>query len=203
VSERERYIRNLEGLLPFALGHRARVVAEVREHLREGGDEALARFGPVDELAAELRPELRTRALASASWLVPILVVGFVVPFYLIPENALPPAPWDAVPSYLAWKHDAALAAFAVALSAAAVAVVVGRVFASWALPPLWLSVAALVSAAAFASVMDVQWIEEVPGTSAALVYGALLPLRLVFVLAAASVVVAALRDGGHELASD
>jgi hypothetical protein len=54
MSGRERYVRELERRLPFALGHRARVVAEVREHLRDGGDEALVRFGSVDELAREL-----------------------------------------------------------------------------------------------------------------------------------------------------
>jgi hypothetical protein len=203
VSGRDRYVRDLERHLPFALGHRARVVAEVREHLREGGDEALARFGTVEELAAELRPELRVRAMATASWLVPILAVAFVVPFYVIPENALPPAPWDAVPGYLAWKQDAALVAFAVAVGAAALAALVGRISPRWAVAPLWLCVLALVAAATFAMVMDVQWIEEVPGTSAALVYGALLPLRLALVALAAAILVGALRDGGRELATD
>ena len=203
MTERERYVRELERRLPFALGHRARVVAEVREHLREGGDEALARFGSAEELAAELRPELRSRALATASWLVPLLVVVFVVPFYVIPENAFPPAPWDAVPAYLAWKQDAALVAFAVALCAGVAAALVGRVSPRWALSPLWLCLAALVAATTFAMVMDVQWIEEVPGTSAAVVYGALLPLRVVVVALAAAVVVGALRDGGPKLAAD
>jgi hypothetical protein len=203
VTPRERYVRELERRLPFALGHRARVVSEVREHLREGGEEALERFGSVDELAAELRPELRARAAATASWLVPTLAAAFVVPFYVIPENAFPPAPWDAMPGYLAWKQDAALVAFAVAVVAAAVAAVVGRVVPLWALVPLSLCLAALVAAAAFAMVMDVQWIEEVPGTSAALVYGGLLPLRAGVVAGAALVLAGALRDGRHELAPD
>jgi hypothetical protein len=203
VSNRERYLRELERRLPFALGHRERVLAEVREHLREGGDEALARFGPVDELARELRPELRARAVATASWLLPLLVAVFVIPFYVIPENAFPPAPWDAVPGYLAWKQDAALVAFAVALGAAAVGAVLGRLSARWALPVLWLSVAALLAAATLAMVMDAQWIVEVPGTSATLVYGALLPLRAAVVALALAVVAGALRDGGGELAAD
>jgi uncharacterized membrane protein YjjB (DUF3815 family) len=203
VTAREQYVRELQRRLPFALGHRVRVVAEVREHLREGGEEALARFGSVDELAAELRPELRLRALATASWLVPVLVVVFVVPFYVIPENAFPPAPWDAVPGYLAWKHDAALVAFAVSVGAAAAAALIGRISPRWALAPLWLAVAALVAAAGFAMVMDVQWIDEVPGTSAALVYGGLLPLCAAVVALAVVVVVAALRDGRRELAAD
>ena len=203
MSERDRYVRDLEARLPFALGHRARVLAEVREHLREGGQEALARFGPVDELAAELRPELRARAVGTASWLVPLLVVVFVVPFYVIPENAFPPAPWDAVPAYLAWKLDAGLIAFAVAVGAAAAAAVVGRLAPRWAVPPLCISVAALVAATTFAMVVDVQWIEEVPGTSPALVYGVLLPLRAAVVGLAAAVMAGALRDGRSELAAD
>jgi hypothetical protein len=203
VNARERFVRDLERRLPFALGHRARVVAEVREHLREGGDEALARFGSAAELAAELRPELRARAVATASWLVPIVVAAFVFPFYVIPENAFPPAPWDTIPGYLAWKHDAALVAFAVAVAAAVTAALAGRLSPAWALPPLWLAFAALVAAASFAMVMDAQWIEEVPGTSPALVYGVLLPLRLAVVAVAAAILVGALRDGRHELTAD
>jgi hypothetical protein len=203
VSCREAYLRELERRLPFALGHRPRVLAEVREHLREGGDEALARFGSAAELAAELRPELRARAVATASWLVPILVVAFVVPFYVIPENAFPAAPWDAVPGYLAWKQDAALVAFAVAVGGAATAAVLGRLAPRWALPPLSLSVGALVAATAFAMIMDAQWIEAVPGTSPALVYGALLPLRGAVVVLATAILVGALRDGRSEFASD
>jgi hypothetical protein len=202
VSARERYVDELERRLPFALGHRARAVNEVREHLREGGEEALARFGPVDELAAELRPELRARAVVTVSWLVPLLTAAFVVPFYLVPENAFPPAPWDSMPGYLAWKHDAALMAFVAALAAAAAAAVAARISWSWAIVPLCLAVAALAVAATLASVLDVQWIEAVPGTPATVVY-ALVPARVAFVAAATALLVAALRDGGRELAAD
>jgi hypothetical protein len=203
VNGREQYVRELERRLPFALGHRARALAEVSEHLREGGDEALARFGSADELARELRPELRARAVATASWLLPLLVVVFVIPFYVIPENAFPPAPWAAVPAYLAWKRDAALVAFVVAVGAAVAGMVIARLSPRWALPVLWLSVAALFAAATFAMVLDAQWIDEVPGTSAALVFGALLPLRAAVVALALALLVAALRDGGSELAAD
>jgi hypothetical protein len=204
LTPRERYVRELERRLPFALGLRGRAVAEVREHLRDGGDEALARFGPVDELAAELAHELRVAASARATWLVPALVAAFVFPFYLVPENAFPPAPWVSVPDYLAWKQDAALAAFVLAVGAAFTAAVVGRLWPRVALVPLALAVAALAVAATFASVMDVQWIDAVPGTSPWLVYGLLVPARLVFVLAAAGLFLGAgLRDGGHELATD
>ena len=45
---------------------------------------------PVDELAAQLAPELRRRAAARASVLAPLLVVLFLVPFYVVPENSAP-----------------------------------------------------------------------------------------------------------------
>jgi hypothetical protein len=199
----ERYVRELERRLPFALGHRARVLAEVREHLRDGGDEALARFGSVDELARELRPELRARAVATASWLLPLLAVAFLIPLYVIPENAFPPAPWAAVPGYLAWKDDAALVAFAVAVGAAVTGMVIARLSPRRSLPVLGLSVAALLASATFATVLDAQWIDEVPGTSAALVYGALLPLRVAVVALALALLMGALHDGGRELAAD
>jgi hypothetical protein len=203
VNVQDRYVREVELQLPFALGHRRRVLAEIREHLRDGGDEATARFGSVDELARELRPELRVRAVATASWLLPVLVAVFVVPFYVIPENAFPPPTWAAVPAYLAWKREAALVAFAVGIGAALAAAVVGRVSARFTVPLLWLAVSALFAAATFASILDAQWIDEVPGTSAALVYGGLLPLRAGVVAVAVGLVVAALRDGRRELAAD
>jgi hypothetical protein len=203
VNAREQYVRELELRLPFALGHRRRVLAEVREHLRDGGDGAVMRFGSVDELARELRPELRARAVGTASWLLPILVAVFVVPFYAIPENAFPPPQWATVPAYLAWKHDAALVAFVVAVAAVLAAALVARLSPRWAVPLLWLTLAALVTAATFASVLDAQWIDEVPGTSAALVFGLLLPLRAAVVVLAFVLLVAALRDRGRELATD
>jgi hypothetical protein len=45
-------------------------------------------------------------------WLVPAIVAGLLGPSYVVPENTLPPAPWTVKPDYLAWKQDAALAAF-------------------------------------------------------------------------------------------
>jgi hypothetical protein len=203
VNAHERYVGELELRLPFALGHRRRVLSEVREHLWDGGDGAVARFGSVDELARELRPELRARAVATVSWLVPVLVAFFVVPFYLVPENAFPPPQWVTVPAYLAWKQDAALVAFAVAVGAALAAAAVARLSPRRAVPLLWLTLAALAAAATFASVLDAQWIGEVPGTSAAFVFGLLLPLRAAVVALALVLLVAALRDRGRELAAD
>ena len=74
MIDRDAYVVELRRRLPFALGHRARVLAEVREHLRESGKDALARFGPPGALAVELLPEFRARAVATASSLMPLLI---------------------------------------------------------------------------------------------------------------------------------
>jgi hypothetical protein len=55
-------------------------------------------------------------------------------------------------------------------------------------------AVVALVVSAAVSSVMDAQWIDEVPGTSAAVVYGAMLPLKALLVAAAGATVALPLR---------
>jgi len=171
VTARERYVRELERRLPFALGLRERVVAEIRGHLREGGDEALARIGPVEELADELARELRVRAAARASWLIPSLVALFVFPFYVIPENTLPPAPWDVKPDYLAWKQHVAVWAWLVALGLGLAALLLGRIVPRLALVPLSGAVAALGVSVTFGAVVAIQWIDAVPGTSAGIAY--------------------------------
>ena len=206
MKPRERYVRELERRLPFALGLRTRAISEVREHLREGGDEALARFGPVEEVAAELARELRVRAIARASWLLPAIVVAFVFPFYVLPENTLPPAPWDAKPDYLAWKQHVAVGAFLVALALALVAFVAARVKPMLAAIPLVGSLAALAVAVGFGSVVAVQWIDAVPGTSATITYAGV-AWSLLLLAAAAVVVVETVRLGlpnrEDELAAD
>ena len=37
-------------------------------------------------------------------------------PFYVLPENTLPPAPWEVKPEYLAWKQHVAVGAFLVGI---------------------------------------------------------------------------------------
>ena len=202
MTTRDRYVRELEARLPFALGLRARAVAEVREHLREGGDEALARFGPVEEVAAELSAELRARAAARASWLIAPLITLLVFPLYVLPENTLPPAPWESKPDYLAWKHDVAVAAFVVALAFGAVAFVLGRLLPRIAVVPLLGSTVALAVAVVFSSIVAVQWIDAVPGTSAAIMYAAVAAsAALLFMVGA--IVAAVLPNGGDQLAAD
>jgi hypothetical protein len=206
VTPRDRYVRELEQRLPFALGLRGRAISEVREHLREGGEEALARFGPLEEVAAELAQELRPRAVARASWLVSAIVVAFVFPFYVLPENTLPPAPWNVKPEYLAWKQHVALGAFLVAFGLAFFAFLAARVRPTFARAPLVCSFAAFALAVGFGSVVAVQWIDAVPGTSVAITYAGVAWGLILF--AAAALVVAeavrpALPNRGNELTAD
>ena len=206
MTARERYLLELERRLPFALGLRARALSEIREHLREGGDDALARIGPVEELASELGRELRIRAAARASWLVPVLVALFVVPIYVVPENTLPPAPWDVKPDYLAWKQHTAVGAWLAALGLGVAGLLIGRVMPRLAVLPLVGAIAALGVAAVFGSVVAVQWIDAAPGTSVGITYSGiaasvLLTAAGVFVLVEASRAV--LPDRRDELAAD
>jgi hypothetical protein len=203
-----RYLRELRrevGPLPL----RGRLLAEAEDHLRsatealeaegveraEAERRAVERFGAADAVARRLRAEVGARARRWSAWLVPVLVALYVAPFYVVPENAFPPAPWATTPSYLAWKHDVALGAFAVAaglaLLGALAAALTARVLVSVVAGA---AVAALVVSAVVSSLMDAQWIGEVPGTSAALVYGAMLPLKALVVAAAAAAVALPLR---------
>lgn len=204
----DRYLRELSaevGALPL----RRRLLAEAEDHLRELAEaleatgveraeaesRAVERFGAADAVARRLRAEVGARARRWSAWLTPVLVAIYLAPFYVLPENAFPPAPWAATPSSLAWKLDVALGAFAaaavLALLGALAAALTARVLVS-ALAGA--AVAALVVSATVSSVMDAQWIDEVPGTSAALVYGAMLPLKALLVAAAAAVVALPLR---------
>ena len=202
LTEREQYVRELERRLPLALGLRHRAVAEVREHLREGGEEALARFGPVDEVAAELATELRVGAAARASWLAPLLLPLFLVALYGIPENALPPAPWTVKPHHLAWKQDVAVAAFCVALAFAVAAWIVGRLAPRLAFVPLLGLAVSVAVATGFGAVLTVQWVDAVPDAPAALMYGTV-ALMLLLLAAAVYLTAEALPHRRRELASD
>ena len=202
MTTHERYLRELERRLPFALGARGRVLAEVREHLRDGGEDAVKRFGPVEELAAELRRELRLRAAARASWLAPLLVAACFVPFYVVPENTLPPAPWDVKPHYLAWKQEVVVAALVLAGAFALAALAAGRVAPRVAVLPLVGSAAALTVAVVFGGIVAVQWLDAVPGTSAPITYASL-AAAFVLLAALALLAAAALPHGRRELSAD
>lgn len=184
------YLRELRRRLPFALGHRRRVLAEVREHLREAGDGADERFGSIEAIVVPLREELRVLAAARASWLVPVLVACSVGPLYVLPENVFPPAPWDVKPGYLAWKQDVVIAAFLVAVALSLAGWAVGRIRPRFAMVPLAGSLLALGVSVAFAWITGIQWIEAVPGTSTVVVYAVIIPASAAL-LAAVTVVLA------------
>jgi HAAS domain-containing protein len=163
----EQYLVELRRRLPFYC--RRRVLEEVEEHLRlsaraVGEEQAVARFGPVDEVARSFCA--RARALYTA--LVLAAAVTFPVLAYPIPENQLPPAPWpsaDQMPAELAWKLDAIVWLFAAAAAAGAVAlsgyVWRRRMFAPAALA----SLVSLVGVGSLGTILYAQWREHVPST--------------------------------------
>jgi hypothetical protein len=119
----ERYLAELRRLLGRGPG-RARLLAEVEDHLRETARRleregaspteaegaAVAAFGPPDELAAQLAGEQAATAVGWSSRVLMVALAGFV-PVYGFVENFSPPAPWpsaDATPAHLVWKLAAA-----------------------------------------------------------------------------------------------
>jgi hypothetical protein len=114
----ERYLDDLRRLLRGP--GRRRIVAEVEAHLREAAArledagmtpreadcEAVAAFGPPEDVAAGFASEQAARTLGWASRILLAAVVGFV-PLYGLVENLAPPAPWASAadaPDHLTWK---------------------------------------------------------------------------------------------------
>jgi hypothetical protein len=154
---------------------RARFVEETEAHLRalaaETGDEAEAirRFGnPVPALRRELLRRFRPAAAAVAA----LATWAYVIPFYVVPENTLPPAQWQETPGRLAWKVSVSTAAFL----AAAVLTTLGIAAAGrgWVLPGI-AGVAALAVSIGVSLPLSWQW----PGADGAVHWGALLPAKL------------------------
>jgi hypothetical protein len=106
----ERYLAELEGRLPRV--RRRRFLAEAGEHLRDSADRhrsaglspeeaeaaAVADFGTADDVARRFQGEAAVAETRVASFLVLAAVLCFVFPLYVVPENTLPPAAWDAKP---------------------------------------------------------------------------------------------------------
>ena len=107
------YLAELRRRLPST--RRERFLREAEEHLREDARErmrtgtnplsaeadAVAAFGPLEEVADRLSREAAPVAVRRATV---VAVIGFgtlIVPLYGIPENRLPPAPWDDRPTLL------------------------------------------------------------------------------------------------------
>ena len=120
----ERYLVDLRAQLAFYGVPRrraTRVVAESRDHLvqlaaDEGEHRAVTRFGPPQKIAVEVARAMQPVVLFRSTLVFLGALALFVLPLYAIPENTLPPAPWDERPEYLTWKLYVSLGAFGVAL---------------------------------------------------------------------------------------
>ena len=153
----------------------ARILAEARDHLLElavehGEEEAVERFGPARELAAEAARAARPVVLFRSTLVFAAALALFVLPLYGIPENTLPPAPWDERPAHLTWKLYVSVGAFAVAVPLALLAV--AAAWLRWrrtALVALTLAGSSLAVSAVVGAVGAVQWAQAVPGSGTTL----------------------------------
>lgn len=197
-----RYLVELEAALPRVPLLRRRFLREAEDHLAEtvaalvaaGVDPAeaeraaCARFGAPAQVASGFADDVAERLRAIVPGVVLAAALLFVLPIYVLPENTLPPAPWPEIPGSLAWKQDAALVAFAVAVGVGILAAVMR------ALPLTALAVLSLAAATLFSTLLDLQWLGEVEDASPLLLLGVALPLKLVLVGCAATATVVAVR---------
>jgi hypothetical protein len=174
----ESYLTELAVELSFhGVGSRraARILAEARDHLLElavehGEDEAVERFGPARQLAAEAARAARPVVLLRSTLAFAAALALFVLPLYGIPENTLPPAPWDERPAHLTWKLYVSVGAFAVSVPLALFAVA-----SAWlrrrrtTLVALTLAGTSLAVSAVVGAVGAVQWAQAVPGSGTTL----------------------------------
>jgi hypothetical protein len=175
----ERYLVDLSAQLAFygVRGRRAkRIVAESRDHLLqlaagEGEQGAVALFGPSQVIAVEVARAVQPVVLFRSALVFLGALALFVLPLYAIPENTLPPAPWDERPGYLTWKLYVSEGAFGVAVLAALVAVAgAWRRRRRTAFVALSLAGAFLAVSAAIGAIAALQWAEAVPGSGTTLV---------------------------------
>jgi hypothetical protein len=175
----ERYLVDLSAQLAFygVRGRRAeRVIAESRDHLlelaaEEGERSAVARFGSPQRIAVEVARDVQPVVLFRSALVFLGALALFILPLYAIPENTLPPAPWEERPGYLTWKLYASAAAFGIAGFSALVAL--GAAWHRWtrlSLAALAVSGLALVVSAVVVSVLAFQWAQAVPGSGLTLV---------------------------------
>ncbi len=174
----DRYLNELAAQLALhnIRGRRAaRLCAEARDHLLElaadeGEEEAISRFGPSRTLAIEAARTAHPVMLFRATLVFLTALVLFALPLYGIPENTLPPAPWDARPDYLTWKLYVSAGAFGIAVPAALVALA-----AAWrrrrrtTLVALTIAGGSLAVSAAIGTIGAVQWAQAVPGAGTTL----------------------------------
>ena len=148
---------------------------------------ATAEFGDVRQVAASLGRELAIRDTRVAALLALGAVALFVFPFYVVPENTLPPAPWLEKPSELLALQRAALVLWLAAGLLAAASVVL-----AWSRWPRAASLAAtatavtITSAAVASALLFWRWTVHTPGTpNLALANALALPIVVACVAAA------------------
>lgn len=172
------YLSELRRLLPVTA--RMRALREVREHLRDSaarhraagvspGDaelRATGEFGEVELVAHRLGGELAIRETRIAALLALAAVAFFVFPFYVVPENTLPPAPWVEKPYELLVLQRVALG-----LWLAAGVLAVASTALAWSRWPRTASISLLATAAAITGAFAVsialfwRWVEHTPST--------------------------------------
>jgi HAAS len=209
------------GLRGVSRRTRKRFLAEARAHLldrvdslersgvrrEEAARQAVTSFGPPHVVADRVRSEDAGYELVLAPLVTLACALLFVLPFYAIPENVLPPAPWPsaaAMPDEYAWKYSAMFVAFATAVVAALLSACAGilvrfsgtrsRRRSVIVLAPAAICAAGLLAATALSSWLDVEWAQEVPGTPAGLLLGVALPLKLALALTSAAALALAAR---------
>ncbi|HEU0303580.1 MAG TPA: hypothetical protein VFR32_03275 [Gaiellaceae bacterium] len=156
----ERYLEELDRALRargVPARRRRRFLEEAADHLACDPD-GVARFGDPEPLARQVASAEQPRRVRRLSLLLGCVTVAFVAPLYAIPENALPPAPPEGLPSTVQWKLDAAVILFAAALVFALVTIA-----ASWARPrlagwPAWMAVGSLAASAGVGSAAAAEW---------------------------------------------
>jgi hypothetical protein len=175
----ERYLVDLSAQLAFygVRGRRAkRIVAESRDHLLqlaagEGEQGAVALFGPSQVIAVEVARAVQPVVLFRSALVFLGALALFVLPLYAIPENTLPPAPWDERPAYLTWKLYVSEGAFGLAGLAALIAVAgAWRRRRRTAFVALSLAGASLAVSTVIGAIGGVQWAQAVPGSGTTLV---------------------------------
>jgi len=204
----EAYLEELRAALPST--RRKRFLAEAEAHLRDavaariasGADPltavagAVEEFGPPAVVAARMRAATAPIEIRRAGVVALVALGSLVAPLYVVPENLLPPAPWQERPAYLSVLLVAALGSWLLALLLVAVALVTRPLIASAALVGA-VTVAALCGLCALAAA--VTWHVEAPETPWSIVAIAV-PLTAA-VIGGAAVAAAWARDRAKALA--
>ena len=191
----ERYLAELERILPRLPLLKRRILSEVEDHLREasareGEERALERFGAPHAVAAGFAATYAARYARLAQVATLGALASAFLALYPVPENALPPAPWPegAMPEHLAWKQSALGAVFVAAITLTAVALLAARRHPRLASAATALALGLLTAFAGLATVLAVQWTDAVPGTPGWLTFvplASLAPVALAAVLLA------------------